>query len=155
MTLKPKQRRFVDEYLKDSNGAQAAIRAGYSAKTARAIASELLTFPHVKAAIEERLQKVAAKADVTAEYVLSSLKEIVERTMQRVPVMVGQGKDRQQAVDEDGNGVWEFDSMGANAALKMLGQHLALFTEKVQHSADQDLVELIRRARKARNVQDR
>lgn len=54
--LTPIQRRFVEEYAIDLNGAQAAIRAGYSPKTARSIASENLTRPGVRAAIRQRLQ---------------------------------------------------------------------------------------------------
>lgn len=54
--LTPIQRRFVDEYVIDLNGTQAAIRAGYSPKTARSIASENLTRPEVRAAIRETLQ---------------------------------------------------------------------------------------------------
>lgn len=55
--LTPIQRRFVDEYVIDLNGTQAAIRAGYSPKTARSIASENLTRPAVRAAIQTALQK--------------------------------------------------------------------------------------------------
>lgn len=54
--LTPMQRRFVEEYAIDMNGAQAAIRAGYSRKTARTIASESLTRPTVRAAIRKVLQ---------------------------------------------------------------------------------------------------
>jgi phage terminase small subunit len=50
-----KQLRFIEEYVKDWNGAQAAIRAGYSERTARAIASELLTKPDVQSAIKKSL----------------------------------------------------------------------------------------------------
>ena len=55
--LTPLQRRFVDEYAIDLNGTQAAIRAGYSPKTARSIASENLTRPAVRATIRTALQK--------------------------------------------------------------------------------------------------
>jgi phage terminase small subunit len=58
----PKQRRFVGEYLKDRNGAQAAIRAGYSAKTAKEQASRLLTNVHVKQAVAEG-EKAESAAD--------------------------------------------------------------------------------------------
>ncbi|MEK7764378.1 MAG: terminase small subunit [Nitrospirota bacterium] len=67
--LTPKQQRFVQEYAVDLNGTQAAIRAGYSPKTARSIASENLQRPAVKQAIKtalrtgtERLQKLTAIA---------------------------------------------------------------------------------------------
>lgn len=57
--LTPIQRRFVEEYAIDLNGTQAAIRAGYSPKTARSIASENLTRPEVRAAIRKALQDQA------------------------------------------------------------------------------------------------
>src|ERR1041384_5896883 len=67
--LTPKEQRFVDEYAIDLNGTQAAIRAGYSPKTARSIASEALQRPAVKAATrkalranEPRLQMLTAMA---------------------------------------------------------------------------------------------
>ena len=55
-TLSAKQNRFVEEYLLDGNGAAAAVRAGYSVKSARAIASENLT----KADVLSVLQAQAA-----------------------------------------------------------------------------------------------
>lgn len=57
VALSPKQRKFVAEYLKDGNGTQAAIRAGYSAKTARFQASDLLTKPNIAEAIQEGLKR--------------------------------------------------------------------------------------------------
>ena len=53
MSLSPKQSRFIDEYLIDLNGAQAAIRAGYSPRCAKEQASRLLTYANVQAEIEE------------------------------------------------------------------------------------------------------
>ncbi len=53
MSLTPKQARFVEEYLIDLNATQAAIRAGYSAKTARAMGCENLTKPDIQAAVTE------------------------------------------------------------------------------------------------------
>ena len=54
--LTPKEQRFVEEYAIDLNGTQAAIRAGYSPKTARSIASETLQRPAVKAATQKALR---------------------------------------------------------------------------------------------------
>lgn len=74
--LTPKQERFVEEYLVDLNATQAAIRAGYSEKTARAMGSENLTKPAVQAAITARRQVVTAKVDVTVERVVAELAKI-------------------------------------------------------------------------------
>ena len=54
--LTPKEQRFVKEYAIDLNGTQAAIRAGYSPRTARSIASETLQRPAVKAATQKALR---------------------------------------------------------------------------------------------------
>ena len=67
---------FVQEYIIDFNGAQAAIRAGYSEKSAASIASENLTKPNVAAAIEAAMQERIARTQVTADYVLQRLVEI-------------------------------------------------------------------------------
>lgn len=58
VALTEKQKRFCDEYLIDPNATQAAVRAGYSKKTARSIAEENLKKPHVKAYIEKRLKAI-------------------------------------------------------------------------------------------------
>ena len=57
--LTEKQRRFVEEYLIDLNATEAAIRAGYSEKTARSIGNENLTKPDIRAAIDRRLKELA------------------------------------------------------------------------------------------------
>ncbi|MCK2097529.1 terminase small subunit [Thauera aromatica] len=67
MALTPKQSTFVQEYLIDLNATQAAIRAGYSAKTARQIGEENLSKPDIAAAVaaarKERAERTAVSAD--------------------------------------------------------------------------------------------
>ncbi|WP_410512060.1 terminase small subunit [Paenibacillus sp. BR2-3] len=71
MALKSaKQKIFVKEYLVDLNATQAAIRAGYSAKTANEQGARLLANVSVQEAIQEAMNKRAAKVEVTAEMVL-------------------------------------------------------------------------------------
>ena len=77
--LSEKQKRFVSEYLIDLNATQAAIRAGYSAKTARSVGSENLTKPDIAAAIAEGQAKAAERAEWTAAERMASLKEIFDR----------------------------------------------------------------------------
>jgi phage terminase small subunit len=74
--LTPKQARFVDEYLVDLNATQAAIRAGYSAKTAQPASSRLLSDVMVAAAIAERREKLAAAAGVTVEKIVKELAKL-------------------------------------------------------------------------------
>lgn len=74
--LTAKQARFVDEYLVDLNATQAAIRAGYSEKTAYSVGHENLSKPEISLAIEKRRAKLAAKVEITQERVLEELAKI-------------------------------------------------------------------------------
>jgi phage terminase small subunit len=127
MKLTAKQQAFIKEYLIDLNSTQAAIRAGYSKNTAAEIGFENLRKPHIKEAIDEEVNKRSEKLEITADYVLKSLKEVADRCMQAVP-----------ATDKEGNptGEYYFEHAGANKALELLGKHLRLFTEKVEHSGE-------------------
>lgn len=71
--LTPRQRRFVEEYLVDLNATQAAIRAGYSPKTARVIAAENLAKPAIAEAIIEAKAARSVATRVTAERVVEEL----------------------------------------------------------------------------------
>lgn len=70
MALTSKQEAFVEEYLVDLNATQAAIRAGYSAKNADKIASELLGKTGVAAAVQAKMDARSQKTAITAEKVL-------------------------------------------------------------------------------------
>lgn len=71
-----KQKRFADEYLIDLNGTQAAIRAGYSPKTANEQASRLLANVNVQEYIQEQRGKLADKLDLSKERVLAEYAKI-------------------------------------------------------------------------------
>ena len=75
--LTPKQRRWIDEYLIDFNGAAAAVRAGYSPKSARAIAHENLTKPNILAVIQARQAAMARELQITRQGVIQGLLEAV------------------------------------------------------------------------------
>ncbi len=127
--LTDKQAAFVRQYLVDLNATQAAIRAGYSERTANAQAGRLLANVGIREAIEKAQAKRAQRVEVTQDYVLSNLVEVVERTMQRAPVLDRKGE---QVTDEEGRAVWTFDAKGANRALELLGKHLGIFTDKIR-----------------------
>lgn len=74
--LTPKQRRFIDEYMIDLNATQAAIRAGYSKKTAGPIAAENLSKPIIQAEIQKRRNRLQNKLEITQERVLQELAAI-------------------------------------------------------------------------------
>ena len=115
--LPDKRRRFVDEYVIDCNGTQAAIRAGYSAKSAQQQSAGLLLIPMVKAAVEEKLEEIRKKNEITADWVVDKAKKIIERCMQAEAVY-----------DSEGNptGEYKFDSSGANGSLKILAKYLGM-----------------------------
>lgn len=76
MALTQKQRLFVDEYLIDLNATQAAIRAGYSKKTAGQIGDENLKKPQIAQAVRTAMDSRSQRAQVNADYVLNRLVEI-------------------------------------------------------------------------------
>lgn len=76
VALTARQSRFVDEYLIDLNATQAAIRAGYSAKTAESQGARLLRNAKVAAAIQEWMNRRSERTQVDADYVLNRLVEI-------------------------------------------------------------------------------
>jgi len=116
-TITPKQLRFCHEYVIDSNGKQAAIRAGYSEHSAEKQASRLLRIEKVKGKVEELQLSIVSKLDISAEYVLEGIKTIAERCL---------GNDPN----------YKFDPKNANAALKMLGEHKGLFKKVLASDPD-------------------
>jgi phage terminase small subunit len=119
----PRQQRFIDEYLIDLNGTQAAIRAGYKANSANEQAAYLLAQPSIKSVVEARKVALSSKMQLSAEWVVDRLKEISSRCMAAEPVLNKEGKPI---------GQWRFDSMGANKALENIGKYLGMFTERVE-----------------------
>ena len=140
--LTPKQILFVGEYLIDLNATQAAIRAGYSGKTAQRIGSENLLKPVVAAALAEALtargQRTAVSADdVVREITRLAMFDIGDLTDVRSPADI-------KALPENVRRAivgWSWDKLGnftiktaKEGALQMLGRHHALFKDKVEHS---------------------
>lgn len=82
--LTAKQERFVEEYLIDLNATQAAIRAGYSEKTATEMAAENLTKPHINGAIQARRQVISAKAERSTLDVLADIGRVRANCMKEV-----------------------------------------------------------------------
>lgn len=74
--LTDKQKRFVEEYCVDFNATQAAIRAGYSKKTAKETGYENLTKPHIKNEIDKRIEKRKKKLEVTEKEIIAELAKI-------------------------------------------------------------------------------
>ena len=151
--LTPKQQRFVEEYLIDLNATQAAIRAGYSEKTAKEIGSENLTKPNIAKAIEEAQNKRQEQTQIDAVYVLKRLVEIDQ--MDVLDIMDDDGNVKplrdwpkiwRQYISnietismDDGEG-WlkkiKWPDKVKN--LELLGKHVSVgaFKDKIEHSGD-------------------
>lgn len=151
--MTPKQQLFVREYLVDLNATQAAIRAGYSAKTAQRIAHQLLhETPAVAAAVQAGMDKRSAKLEITAERVLQEIARLAFFDPSKLYDEHGRPRpvhkldeDTRRAIagveiDEVGGGdkplvvtrKVKLADKGAN--LERLGRHLKLFTDKVEIS---------------------
>lgn len=151
--LTRKQRRFVEEYLVDVNATQAAIRAGYPQRTAASVGSENLRKPEIAAAIKTALDARAARTEITQDRVLQELAHLVfsdvthyrvtdagdvvltehapagaMRALQSIKRRIttrGEGKQREVIHDVE---IRLWDKPGP---LKLAGQHVGLFTEKL------------------------
>ncbi|PZO95550.1 MAG: terminase small subunit [Streptococcus pyogenes] len=127
-----KQKRFADEYIISANATAAAIKAGYSKKTARSIGQENLTKPDIKAYIDERLEKLESEKIATQEEVLQYLTSIM-RGDQQEKTLISIGEFGQKIVDID---------VGAKDRIKaaeLLGKRYRLFTDKVEMDVSSDV----------------
>ena len=84
MALPEKRLRFVQEYLIDFNGTAAAIRAGYSEKTAAQQAYQLLRSPEVQEALTEAKCKLTEKTELTQQWVIKRLMALADANLDRV-----------------------------------------------------------------------
>jgi len=158
MALSARQKRFVDEYLIDLNATQAAIRAGYSKRAARAIGSENLTKPDIAAAVEQALAKRSERLEITADRVLEELAKMGFANMQDYMAVGPDGdpyldfsaltRDQAAALVEvtvedfkDGRGDAgrdvrrvKFKLADKISALTGIGRHLGMFKDKVEHT---------------------
>lgn len=165
--LTDKQKRFVDEYLIDLNGKQAAIRAGYKEKTAEQQASRLLSNVKVQAAIKKRMEEREKRTKITQDRVLQELAKIgfadikdflrfgTEKTLvgydeedgDMVPVydykQVIEVKPSEQVdgtliseVSISAKGVFSFKMHDKMKALDMMGKHLGMFKDRIEHSGE-------------------
>jgi len=147
-SLTPKQQRFVENYLIDLNATQAAIRAGYSPKTAKQQASRLLTNVNVAAAVDKAKRERSEATEIDAEWVLQQAVNVYQRVTQEVrPVL--NPKTRKQVIDSEGNAVFTFNAAAANRALEIIGKHVgvAAFKDRVEYTNGPSLAERIQEGR--------
>lgn len=134
--LTAKQQRFCDEYLIDLNATQAAIRAGYSKKTAGVIATENLQKPYIKEYIEKRMAEKEAALVADQAEVLKYLTSVMRGQSQSEVVVVegvGEGCSEARAMQKAP------DEKERLKAAELLGKAHMMFTDKVQQEVDMDL----------------
>ena len=166
MALNERQKLFVAEYLKDLNATQAAIRAGYSAKTAYAIAEKLLRKAEIKQAIQEAMKARSDRTEITQDRVLQELARLAFFDPRKM--FHGDGSPKAiHELDDDtaaaisgldvvnvGNSeigigqVLKYKIADKGAALANAMRHLGMFTDKLDVSITGALAERLARAKK-------
>ena len=119
-----KQKRFCNEYIIDCNGTQAAIRAGYSEKTANRIAAENLSKPDIKQYIEERLEQIRSEKTANAKEVMEYLTSVMR------------GEHTEQVLRLVGEVTQKIDNIAVSEkdrlkAAELIGKRYGLFKENV------------------------
>jgi phage terminase small subunit len=117
--LTPKQERFVAEYLIDLNGTKAAIRAGYSSRTANEQAARLLAKDSISEVLGMARNAISERTELTQDEVIAGLRFEATNT--------GDGSSHSARV----------------AAWTQLGKHLGMFRDKVEHSGNLSIAALI------------
>lgn len=134
--LTAKQRRFCDEYLIDLNATQAAIRAGYSEKNARNIASENLAKPNISEYIAERMAEKEAALIADQNEVLKYLTSVMRGETQSEIVVVegtGDGCSEARLMDKAP------DEKERLRAAELLGKRYGLYKDNIDQTVDMEL----------------
>lgn len=163
--LTPKQERFCQEYLIDLNATQAAIRAGYSAKTADVQAARLLGNVQVQRFVDDLKKERAAVTGITAERVLTEIAKLAFFDPRKLLNNDGTPKGIHELDDDTAAAVAGVevvtkgnDDVGYADILKIkiadkgqnlerLGRHLKLFTERIEVTDASDLANRMAEAR--------
>ena len=163
--LTDKQEFFCQEYIKDFNGTEAAIRAGYSKKTARSIASELLTKPNIQKRIQELTSKAVERNEISVDKILKEIAAVAFLDIKDFYDEVGNLKKVHDIDDlarraissvsgrvvKEGEDFVEIKTIKANdklKALELLGRFHKMFTDKIELGASDDLMEWLQSGRK-------
>jgi phage terminase small subunit len=154
MAISSKQERFVAEYLIDLNATQAAIRAGYSEKTAGSQAFDLLKKPEIQVAVAAAQQERARRTDITADRVLREyaklafldprqffdadgrLIDVVNLPADVAAALAGMDVTTERTgEDEDGKPLYgqvrKIKFVDKKGALDSIARHLGMFTDKL------------------------
>lgn len=122
--MNTRQRKFCDEYLISGNATDAAIKAGYSPKTAKSIGQRLLTFVDLKQYIDTELEKLHSAKIADAQEVLEYLTAVMR------------GEHTEQVLKLAGDGIQTITDIEVSAkerikAAELIGKRYGMFTDKV------------------------
>lgn len=122
--MTPKQQKFCDEYLISGNATDAAIRAGYSPKTAYSIGNENLSKPEIREYIDKQMELLHNQKTADAQEVIEYLTAVMR------------GEHSEQTLRLDGDGCQSIDEIDVSAkdrikAAELLGKRYGLFKENV------------------------
>lgn len=134
--LTAKQQRFCDEYLIDLNATQAAIRAGYSKKTANRIGTENLSKLVIREYIEKRMAEKEAALIADQDEVLKYLTSVLRGQSKSTEIVIeglGDGSTKARKMEKEPS---EKDKL---KAAELLGKRYGLYTEKVEEKVDMEL----------------
>lgn len=129
--LNDRRKRFVLEYLKDMNGTQAAIRAGYSPRTANEQAARLLAIASLRQEVDRQIGLQATRLQLSADDIISGIATIARRC------------------EVDGP---EFQPFAALKGYELLGKHQKLFTDKIEHIGLDSLGDRLNKIRQRKNA---
>ena len=164
--LTPKQQRFVEEYLVDLNATQAAIRAGYSAKTAEWIGPQLLGKNHVAEAVRTGRAALSKRTEITQDRVLQEYARIAFLDPRKLFNSTGAPKPIHELDDDTaaaivwldvvqvGNAevgvgdVLKYKLADKKGALDSVARHLGMFNDKLDLKVTDALADRLARARK-------
>jgi phage terminase small subunit len=146
MKLTPQQELFVRQYVLDLNATKAAMRAGYSKKTARVQGSALLIRPAIQAAVKARMDRRMEKVDVKTDEILALMRKFAFTDLSGVIEIRG-GKtyisdtavlteDQMACISEikqTADGV-QVKLISREKMIELLGRHMGMFTDKLEHS---------------------
>lgn len=124
VAMNARQKRFCDEYLIDCNATQAAIRAGYSPKTAKVTGAKMLTNANLKAYIDEQLERIHNEKTADAQEVLEYLTAVMR------------GQHTEQILQLIGDGVQKIADIDVSAkerlkAAELIGKRYGMFKDNV------------------------
>lgn len=134
--LTPKQQRFCEEYLIDLNATQAAIRSGYSKKTAYRTGADNLKKPQIKEYIAGRMAEKEAALIADQDEVLKYLTSVLRGQSKSTEIVIeglGDGSTKARKMEKEPS---EKDKL---KAAELLGKRYGLYTEKVEETIDMEL----------------